>query len=223
MILRILLYVFIIIILICSILIIKKKVNSKETKKIINNFLVSDTINEDEYQNGDLLFFVSKDSEVIWLPYYITHVGTIVKKDGKIYVLDADPLLTGKYLIELNEYKNKYCGHIYFLKMKWNEEEKNKINTNIQNILNDKINIIQESGFVDLVNLLFNNHQSCTGLATKIILNEEDNLMIPDNLLIKLSEKIEYIKTLKKESIKSDCYHYHGLFNPFTSKHVIQK
>ena len=219
----ILLCIFAIIGTICLILAAKKKLNSRKTKKYINKFLLIDNICENEYATGDLLFFVSKDSEVIWLPYYLSHVGTIVKRDNKIYVLDADPLLTGKYLTELNEYKNKYCGHIYYVKMKWTGQELQNLSTNIQNILHDKLNVVEEAGVLDFINLLFNDHQSCTGLATKIMFNKENNLIIPDDLLVKLYAKIDYIKILKKENINNNCYHYYGLFNPFSSKHVIQK
>jgi hypothetical protein len=202
---------------------VNKKINTKETKKIIYNLMINENINYNEYNNGDLLFFVSKDSEIIWLPYYFTHVGIIVKIDSKIYILDSDPLLTGKYLVDINEYMNKYCGHIYFVKMNYTKDEEEIINNNIQKILSNEINKIEKSGISGIINLLFNNQLTCTGLISQILYNEEDNLITPDDLLIKNINKIVYIKKIKKENITNNCYHNNGLFNPFESLHPIEK
>jgi len=93
---NIILIILIIIILICSFLIVKKKINTKETKIILYKLLKYENINYNELKTGDLLFFVSKETEIIWLPYYFTHVAIVVKINSKIYILDSDPLLTGK-------------------------------------------------------------------------------------------------------------------------------
>jgi hypothetical protein len=220
---NIILFIFIIILIICLILVVKKKINTKETKEIINKLIKNEIINDNEYNTGDLVFFVSKDSEIIWLPYYFTHVGIIVKIDGKIYILDSDPLLTGKYLMDINEYINKYCGHVYFVKMKYTKDEQQIINNNIQKIISNEINIIEKSGLSGMIKLLFNNQLTCTGFISQILYNEENNLITPDNLLINIIDKIVYIKKIKKENISNSCYHFNGLFNPFESLHPIEK
>jgi hypothetical protein len=221
--LRIFIYILLIVILLCLILIIKKKVNSLNTKKFIQQYLNLNSVSIDEYESGDLLFFVSKDSEVMWLPYYFTHVGIVVKKNDKIYVLDADPLLKGKYLIELEEYIKKYCGNIYLFKFFWNENDKKNILNNLDIIMNETLNIVDEASVFDLLKTIFNSHLTCVGLATKIIFNKENNIIIPDELIINLKDKINYVKRIKKQDINNNCYHSHGLFNPFTAKHIIQK
>ena len=89
--------------------------------------------------------------------------------------------------------------------------------------MNETLNIVDEASVFDLLKTIFNSHLTCVGLATKIIFGEENNIIIPDDLIIKLKDKINYVKRIKKQDINNDCYHYHGLFNPFTAKHIIQK
>ena len=117
MILNIILIIIIIIMLICFFLLLNKKNNKMEIKTIIQKLLINEKINYDEYETGDLIFFINKENDIIWLPSYFTHVGIITKINNKVYILDADPTLNGIFLIEINEYINKYCGNVFFVKI----------------------------------------------------------------------------------------------------------
>ena len=218
--------IIIILLLLLFKLIHEKKQNGLKIKRFIKKFINKEKFNKDELDTGDLLCFVSKDSHLIYYPYYITHIAIIIKDNNKLMVLDADFCLNGIYLIDFEEYIKKYCGNIYLLKMNWSNKDKNIINENIRKLIlknNKKINFIEKSGIIDFINILNNNKYSCTGLISDI-LGERNDTKMPDEMIMenKIESKIRYIKKIKTQDINNSCYYSNGFLNPFITKHVIE-
>jgi hypothetical protein len=190
----------VIILIIVVVLMILKKYQTRETLRLLKQSTTHENFYKEEVEDFDLLFFSSRDSEIVWFPYYLTHTGIALRINGETYVLDADPMLKGVFLVRIDDYIKRYCGHIYYVKPMWSTQQKESMKETLHTYLQtNPVNTLEDNSFFTIIINSLTSKGSCTGLVSDIIYNNKKRYVFPDSILHDIKENIRYVKVIKLE------------------------